>query len=146
MPPADPVPRLAALAVTLHRGHVLLVKRKNPPDQGLWGYPGGKVDWGETVFKAATRELHEETGVRAETIGHLCNLDVILPGADGRVAHHFLLVAVLCRYLGGEARAGDDAMAAEWVPCAEVLARARPMSRDVDSVLALALKLAEATG
>lgn len=134
------VPRLAALAVVLDRGHVLLVQRANPPDQGLWGYPGGKVDWGETVFAAAARELHEETGVSAAPVAHLANLDVIVADGQGAVAHHFLLVAVLCRYQAGRPVAGDDAMAAEWVPVDQVLARARPMSRDVETVLALALK------
>ena len=62
-----PVPRLAVLAVVLRGEQVLLVRRANPPDAGLWGYPGGKVDWGETVEAAALRELAEETGLTPHT-------------------------------------------------------------------------------
>lgn len=32
--------------------------------QGQWGFPGGKVDSGETTVEAACRELFEETGVK----------------------------------------------------------------------------------
>ena len=63
-------PRLAALAVTLDQGrnHVLLVQRRNPPDAGLWGFPGGHVEAGETALCAAARELAEETGVIATPV------------------------------------------------------------------------------
>ncbi|WP_172294916.1 NUDIX hydrolase [Pseudoruegeria sp. HB172150] len=133
-------PILAALAVLPHQGQLLLVRRKNPPDAGLWGYPGGKVDWGETVADAALRELREETGVSAEAISQLVNLDIILPDDDGGTEHHFLLVAVHCAYRGGQARAADDVSEADWIPFDEVLSGARPMSRDVDTVLRLALE------
>ncbi|MDF0603938.1 NUDIX hydrolase [Psychromarinibacter sp. C21-152] len=134
----DPRPKLAALAVLPHQGHVLLVRRRNPPDAGLWGYPGGHVDWGETVAEAAVRELAEETGVRGAAAGWLTNLDIILR-EGGAVRHHFLLAAVLCRWRAGAPQAADDVSEAEWVPQAEVLSRARPLSQDVDRVLRLAL-------
>lgn len=79
-----PTPRLAALAVLPHRGQVLLVRRRNPPDQGLWGYPGGKVDYGEPVMAAAIRELLEETGIEAEPLRQLGGLDIIGQGSAVR--------------------------------------------------------------
>ena len=70
-------PKLAALAVVIRGDHVLLAKRRNEPDAGLWGFPGGHVDLGETALDAATRELHEETGVTARPLQYLTNIDVI---------------------------------------------------------------------
>lgn len=137
--PQGPVPRLGVLAVALRGGRVLLVRRANPPDAGLWGFPGGKVDWGETVEAAALRELHEETGITATPGPIIASGDAISHDESGAVAFHYHLVAVLCRAPQGEARAADDALAAEWVPVAEVLARARPMSARVDEVLRRAL-------
>tara|TARA_R110001583_G_scaffold182944_2_gene341263 strand:- start:52534 stop:52956 length:423 start_codon:yes stop_codon:yes gene_type:complete len=113
------IPKLAVLAVCLHEGKFLLVQRRNPPDAGLWGFPGGHVELGESLAEAAARELHEETGVTAtagEVIGHVELID-----RDGsEVRHHFLLVAVTCAYQSGVPLADDDAMAAAWVSDAEM--------------------------
>lgn len=133
------LPRLAALAVVPQDGHLLLVRRRNPPDAGLWGFPGGHVDWGETAARAAVRELFEETGVRAEPQRLLTNLDIIVPGPDGTPAHHFLLVATLCAYRSGRPAPADDVTDAAWVPFDDVLSGALPLSRDVDTLLRLAL-------
>lgn len=133
-------PRLAALAVVLDgKGHVLLVRRRNPPDAGLWGYPGGHVEAGETVLAAAARELHEETGVLAEPVMLLTGLDAICHDAAGRLEHHFFLAAVLCRYLAGQPGAADDADDAAWLPVADVLEGRLAMSAEVDTVLRLAV-------
>ncbi|WP_375687639.1 NUDIX hydrolase [Pseudooceanicola sp. LIPI14-2-Ac024] len=131
-------PRLAALAVVLKDNHVLLVRRRNPPDAGLWGYPGGHVEPGETVAEAAARELHEETGVSATPRGTLTTIDAIHRDADGVLRHHFLLVAVLCADPVGVPAGADDVHEAAWIAVEDVMTGALPLSADVDTVLALA--------
>lgn len=131
------MPRLAALAVVLRGDEVLLVRRRNEPDAGLWGFPGGHVEPGETVGAAAARELLEETGVEASPRGTIDTLDIILR-EDGVLRHHFLLVAVRCDYAAGTPLGADDVHEAAWVPVAEVMARARPLSEDVDTIVAKA--------
>lgn len=133
---------LAALAVVLRNNQVLLVRRRNPPDAGLWGYPGGKVELGETVAKAAMRELQEETGVIAAAGQVLDNLDVIGLDGERQLEHHFHLVAVHCRYHSGEPVAADDAAEAEWHAIDQVLSGNLQMSRDVDRVLRRAMAIA----
>ena len=132
-------PKVAALAVVLREGHVLLVKRKNEPDAGLWGFPGGHVELGETGLDAAARELHEETGVIATPVAYLTNLDIITHDPDGAVAFHFLLAAVLCDYQSGTPRAMDDAQDADWIRVQDVENKSIALSQNVDDVLRLAL-------
>lgn len=128
-------PRLAALAVTLRAGRVLLARRRNPPDAGLWGFPGGHVDPGETALDAAARELAEETGVIATPHRYLDNVDLIQRDPAGVLQFHFLLAAVLCDYVSGEPVAADDALEAAWWPVDHVLSGALPLSAHVDTIL-----------
>ncbi|MFA3917209.1 NUDIX hydrolase [Ruegeria hyattellae] len=134
------VPKIGALAVVLRDGEVLLARRRNKPDAGLWGFPGGHVEWGETALLAATRELHEETGIHAEPIDYLTNLDLLQHGEDGNVDLHYLLVGVACRYVGGTVQAADDVSDAQWFDVGKVLAKDLPMSARVPDLLQLALR------
>jgi 8-oxo-dGTP diphosphatase len=106
------------IAVVLHEGRALLVRRANPPDAGLWGFPGGKIEFGETVMDAAIRELREETGVTGEAQDILTTLDILVPSGDGGIRQHYILIAVRCRWLSGNPVAADDALEGALVsPC-----------------------------
>ncbi|WCR10428.1 NUDIX hydrolase [Paracoccus stylophorae] len=131
-------PRLAALAVTLRGDRVLLARRRNPPDAGLWGFPGGHVDPGETALAAAVRELAEETGIVATPRVYLDNVDLIRRDADGTLRFHFLLAAVLCDYVSGQPVAADDALDAAWWPVDRVLSGDLPLSEHVVTILSRA--------
>ncbi|MEM7669903.1 MAG: NUDIX hydrolase [Pseudomonadota bacterium] len=132
-------PKLAALAIVIRDGMVLLVKRRNEPDAGLWGFPGGHVDLGETAMDAAARELCEETTVVAHPVRYLTNVDVIEHDETGVVRFHFLLAAVLCDYVSGEPIAQDDVSDARWWSVEDVLGRRVPCSAHVDDVVAIAM-------
>jgi 8-oxo-dGTP diphosphatase len=43
--------------------HVLLVRRKRPPCEGMWAIPGGTIGLEEDLESAAVRTLQEETGL-----------------------------------------------------------------------------------
>ena len=134
-------PKVAALAVTLRADQALLVRRKNEPDAGLWGFPGGHVDLGETALSAAARELREETSVIGRPLQYLTNLDVILRDKHGIINFHFLLAVVLCKYISGEPKADDDVSEAAWVAVDDVLLGKIPCSEHVDDVIRLAAKI-----
>ncbi|AUT48656.1 NUDIX hydrolase [Achromobacter sp. AONIH1] len=135
-----PIP--ATIAAVIRDGQVLLVRRANPPDQGRWAFPGGKIEMGERIEDAAARELFEETGVTAEPLTVFDAVDVFDHDADGLLRRHYILVAVLCRWISGEPVAGDDASQARWVPLAELDAQALALSFGVADVARKAAALA----
>lgn len=47
-------------------GRIILLRRGFDPGGGLWTFPGGFVDLGESVEDAARRELDEELGIDVE--------------------------------------------------------------------------------
>ena len=60
-----PVVLVAACALVDAQDRLLLTKRpEGKPLAGLWEFPGGKVEPGETPEQALTRELEEELGVK----------------------------------------------------------------------------------
>lgn len=56
-------PRIGAGAAVFKDEKILLIKRH---DTGLWAYPGGLVEVGETLAEATERELWEETRIRGQ--------------------------------------------------------------------------------
>ncbi|WP_406720477.1 NUDIX hydrolase [Thioclava litoralis] len=128
-------PRLGVLAVCLTDTHALLVKRKNPPDAGLWGFPGGKVEWGETVAQAALRELAEETGVRATAGATIDSGDFLTRDAAGGTLWHYYLVAIACHADAPQPQAADDASDARMIPFEDIEAGRLPMSAGVKDLL-----------
>lgn len=130
-------PVTAVLAVVLREDQVLLVRRRNPPDAGLWGFPGGKMDFGEAIGQAAVRELREETGVHAEAARVLTALDAYHRDEHGTLLQHFVMLAVECRWLAGEPLAADDADEAAWFPLSALRQGELMLSEDVEKVTLL---------
>lgn len=54
-----------------NKGKYLMVQEGKPHVRGLWAFPGGKMDVGETLSQSAVREIREETGVEIELQGIL---------------------------------------------------------------------------
>ena len=117
------------------------MRRANPPDQGRWGFPGGRIEPGEAVAAAARREVSEETGVTIEPVAPFTTIDVIERDADGRLQHHFVLIAVLCRWIAGEGAPADDALEAAWFTLDGIAALGPAASDAVDTVAAQALAI-----
>jgi 8-oxo-dGTP diphosphatase len=121
-----------------HEPHVLLIERGHDPFAGHLALPGGYVEPGETFRQAAARELQEETGVTAPARLHQVGV-YDAPDRDprGRV--------VSVAYLGilptlPTATGNDDAVAARWVPLAEILG-SPALAFDHDEILTAALAL-----
>ncbi|MGW3955693.1 NUDIX hydrolase [Streptomyces sp. NPDC004752] len=141
--------RLAAYAVCIEDGRVLLARHVPPNGESNWTLPGGRVEHAEDPFDAVIREVAEETGCDA-VVERLLGVDSrVIPAADrplpGLAEHQNVGVFYQVHVTGGELRPEPDGEIAEsvWTPIPDV-ARLRRSSL-VDIGLALARTL-PATG
>ena len=65
--------RMEVVCVVIHneRGELLIAKRKSKTANGIWEFPGGKVEMNESKEAACIRELQEELNVRIKVEKHL---------------------------------------------------------------------------
>lgn len=105
-------------AVIVQSGKALIVKRAHDPRRGEWSLPGGRVELGESLVDATSREMLEETGLVVE-VGEVIEVFDRIHRHDDAVRYHFVIVDFLCRVIGGSLCAGDDAEDVAWVDGAE---------------------------
>ena len=116
-------PKVAVVCIVPRDGKVLMIRRATDLGYGLWGLPGGYVDRGEMVERAAAREVWEETGLRVEP-GELIGLYSV---SDDPV-----IVAVYAsKETGGELAAGPEALEVGFFEIDALPELAFPRDRDV---------------
>jgi ADP-ribose pyrophosphatase YjhB (NUDIX family) len=96
----NPVPTVDVI-IECDRG-IVLIKRKNPPPG--WALPGGFVEYGESLERAAVREAKEETGLDVELIRQFHTYSD--PARDPR---RHTITTVYVGKAQGTPQAGDDA-------------------------------------
>jgi ADP-ribose pyrophosphatase YjhB (NUDIX family) len=102
-------PKVVVTALIEQDGRVLLIRRDIEPGRGLWGLPGGYVDWDEHPEQAMVREVAEETGARVEPDGLLSVGHTVLDGEHGIVILHYR-----ARLNGGDVAPRDEVQEVGW--------------------------------
>jgi 8-oxo-dGTP diphosphatase len=105
-------PQLAVSAAIFRDGKVLLVRRARSPGKGLYSFPGGRVEFGETLHTALHREVDEETALRIEIVG-LSGWREVAPGKPGH--GHYVILSFAARWTGGEPVLNDELDDFKWL-------------------------------
>lgn len=119
--PSALLPVVAAALVDLE-GRVLLQQRPEGKSlAGLWEFPGGKIEQGETPEAALIRELEEELGI---AVPHACLAPATFASAPLGDRHLLLLLYVTRKWIG--VPRALEATALRWVRPVEMHALAMP--------------------
>jgi len=120
-------------------GRVLLVRTTKW--RGLWGVPGGKVEWGETLLDAVQREFQEEVGLRLEDVQYAQTQESVLSEEFHKPAH-MLLVDFLATTADHDVIPNEEIEEWAWVHLHEALEY--PLNTVTRSLVTLALRQGEA--
>jgi 8-oxo-dGTP diphosphatase len=106
-----PLVLVAAAALVDVDGRVLICKRPHGKQlAGLWEFPGGKVEEGETPELCLIRELNEELGI---SVTEACLAPFVFT-SHGYDSFHLLMPLYLCRRWNGLVEAKEHEALA-WV-------------------------------
>jgi 8-oxo-dGTP diphosphatase len=139
--PDRPLVGVGAVLLPPELDRVVLIQRGAPPAEGLWSFPGGLANAGESLRQACIREVHEETGLEVEVKDLAKVVERILPDDQGRIEYHFVILDFWGTVPASEEpRAGSDAKQVRWVTMEELDSLAT--TRGVPEAIQRALQLA----
>jgi A/G-specific adenine glycosylase len=109
-PPKKRIPHVDVTAGVIRRGRKILITRRRPEAMlgGLWEFPGGKLEPGETLQQCLARELDEELGITVR-------IERPFIAVDHAYSHfRITLHTFLCRHSRGRPRP-IECDAVKWV-------------------------------
>ncbi len=103
-------PRVGVGVIVRRSGFVLLGKRKGSHGAFTWNFPGGHLDFGESLYSCAKREVWEEAGIKIKNInkGPYTN-DIFVEENK-----HYLTLFILADFASGKARVKEPLKCEEW--------------------------------
>lgn len=94
------------------QGEVLLGLRQGSHGAGEWSFPGGHLEFGETIFETARREAKEESGLDIKEFELISVADEMrYLESDGK---HYLNIGIKGKYAGGEPTVLEPDKCKEW--------------------------------
>ena len=131
-------PQLAVSAGIFRDGKILLVRRAREPSKGVYTFPGGRVEFGESLIEALAREVREETGLSIEIIG-LAGFREALPAKTGGHGH-FVILPFAARWVANEVALNDELDDARWLTPGHL--GSLPITHGLEATIAAAREIA----
>jgi len=108
------IPRIGVAVILIRDGHVLIGRRLSTSHgHDTWQFPGGHLEFGESIADCAVREVAEETGLEATITGYgpFTN-DVFIEESK-----HYVTLFVLATAPMGQPQVMEPEKCAEWRWC-----------------------------
>lgn len=103
-------PKVGVAAIVYRNGKVLIGKRRGAHGAGLWGFPGGHLEWGESFEDCVAREATEETGMTVKNSKFVSATNDVMPADD----KHYITVFMRVDEFVGEPRILEPEKCEEW--------------------------------
>ena len=100
-------------AIISREGEILIARRSSGPRRGLWEFPGGKLEAGETREECLAREIREELGLEIVVGSHFLTVEQEYP--DMKIRLHCFSCTT-----GGSPAEMTDHHEVRWVKLAEL--------------------------
>jgi len=94
----------------IREGCILLGRRKNAHGEGEWAFPGGHLEYGESVEACARREVLEETGLELSQ----CFIGPYTNNVFESHQRHYVTLIVIAHALPGEAENREPQKCESW--------------------------------
>jgi len=94
-----------------NNGEVLLGLRMGSHGEGEWSFPGGHLDFGETIFETAQRETKEEVNLDVDEFRFISITDEMRYINEGK---HYVGLGVKAIYKGGTVKLMEPTKCKEW--------------------------------
>lgn len=103
-------PLVGVAVIVTRNGKVLLGKRKGAHGAGSWAFPGGHLEFNESIIGCASREVYEETGLCIKN----CRYGTFTNDLFKEHNKHYVTLSVVCDYESGEPEIKEPDKCAEW--------------------------------
>ena len=112
-----PTTRVSVVVIKEDNKAILLVRHRKGNRQ-YWVLPGGRLEYGETFFECAVREMSEETGLAVQVERFLFLSEAIAPDRS----RHIVNIYVKAKVIGGTLKVGNEPVLAgvDYIPFTEL--------------------------
>jgi len=104
------IPRVGVAVIIKKDNKILLGKRKGSHGAGFWAFPGGHLEFKETIFDCAKREISEEVGI---TIKNL-KIGPYTEDYFEKENKHYVTLIVISDYVSGKVKVLEPDRCESW--------------------------------
>ncbi|OGH73016.1 MAG: hypothetical protein A2921_00680 [Candidatus Magasanikbacteria bacterium RIFCSPLOWO2_01_FULL_43_20b] len=102
-------PKVGLGVMVMKKGKVLLGKRKGSHGEGMYCFPGGHLEYMESITESITREVTEEVGIEIKNIRFLC-----LYNEKEYAPKHYVIIAFVADWKTGEPQVLEPDKCESW--------------------------------